>query len=608
MFSKFSLSLVVCAVSACSCALAATLPDSTIPQSCGVQLKANNNKADNLDLVRDAGFKYIRRGFIWPSVEKTEGVYDFSEYDRLVKECEDRGLSIIGCIALNNEKLYGHVKDERGRNGYAKYAAALAEHFKGHKILWEIWNEPNVATFWGKHGKHNSEPYADEYVNLVKATVPLMKKADPNCFIMAGSVSGLWSASYQWQTYCFAKGVLKTGIDAWSVHPYSTKCPEDYLESYAKVRKMMVDSGTANPLPMLNSERGYPLGKAEGFAGGEARLSSEYQAWHFVRQYMVDLLCDIKLTSWYEWSGTEGFSLLGANKEETPSLTACKVMMWQMDGYRLDKRLPLASNRDFAFHFTNKAGAIKIVAWTAPPADQSPDMAKAHEVTLPVETNGSLTVTQLYGDEASLEAKDGSLKITLIPSPQYLTVKPDPAAKPKPAFNKPPAVSLTPKPTASLDTGVKTDLKLFETGVTWKLGKVGGDGSFALDADASKPIGVFNFDFTSGGQYILATAETNIADTASAVTFNARCSIAQKVTVRLVDQTGQTHQFKGGVKGTGEWETIRIPLGKKLEHWDGANDGKIHFPIKAISLSLPAPAGDVKAGKIVFADLAVLGK
>ena len=606
MFHKLPLALALCATSVFTCAQAATLPDSTIPQSCSVQLKGNNTKAADLDQVRAAGFKFVRRGFIWASVEKTKGVYDFSEYDRLVKDCEDRGLSLIGCIALNNEKLYGHVKDEPGRTAYAKYAAALAEHFKGHKILWEIWNEPNVATFWGKHGKHNSEPYAEEYVNLVKATVPLMKKADPNCYIMAGSVSGLWSASYQWQTFCFGKGVLTTGIDAWSVHPYSFKCPEDYIEAYTKVRKMMVDSGVSAPLPIINSERGYPLGKAEGYAGGDERLSREYQAWHFVRQYMIDLLCDIKLTSWYEWSGNEGFSLLEANNEESPALTACKVMMWQLEGYRLDKRLSLASNRDFALRFTNPAGSVKIVAWTAPPAEQSPDLAKPHEVSLPAENASSLAVVQLYGDQSTLEAKDGSFKITLTPAPQYITVKPDPAAKPKPEFKKWAPVSLTPKPAVSLDNAPKIDLKMFEAGVNWKLGKVGGDGSFTLDAEASKPVGVFNFDFTSGGQYILATADTNIPETATAVAVSARCSMAQRVTIRLVDQTGQTHQFKGGVTGTGEWEIIRIPLGKKLEHWDGANDGKIHFPIKSISLSLPAPAGDVKKGKIVFSDLVAL--
>lgn len=602
MFRAFSVAL---AVSAASLLCAASLPDSTVPQSCAVQLKANNNDAANLDLIKAAGFKYVRRGFIWAGVEKQEGVYDFSEYDRLVKDCEDRGLSILGCIALNNEKLYGHVKDEKGRLAYARYAAALAEHFKGRKILWEIWNEPNVATFWGKHGKHNTEPYAEEYVNLVKATVPAMKKADPDCFIMAGSVSGLWSASYEWQTFCFGKGVLKTGIDAWSVHPYSFKCPEDYIEAYARVRKMMTDSGADRPLPMLNSERGYPVGHAEGFAGGDERLSREYQAWHFVRQYMIDLLCDIKLTNWYEWSGKEGFSLLDADGADSPALSACKIMMWQLDGYKLDKRIPLASDRDFALRFTNPAGAVKIIAWTAPPAEQSPDMAKPHEVSLPVEAQGAMGLCQIYGDEGTLDARDGAVKITLTPAPQYITVKPDPAVRPKPAIKKPAPVDLTPR-SAAVETGPKTDLKMFENGVAWKLDKVGGAGSFALDTEGSRPVGVFSFDFSSGGQYILVTAAASIAEGPTAITFDARAARPQRVTVRIIDETSQVHQFKGGVAGSGEWETIRIPLGKKLEHWGGANDGKIHYPIKALSLSLPAPSGDAKAGKITFADLATV--
>ena len=180
-------------------------------------------------------------------------------------------------MAFSN-KLYGKVTTEEGRQGYAAFAAALAAHYKGQDVLFEIWNEPNVRTFWGAQSpaRHNSKEFAEGYVALVQATVPAMKKADPDCFVMAGSVSGLWSASCQWQEDCFQKGILKTGIDAWSVHPYSTKCPEDVVEGYQKVRDLMAASGAPRDFIILNSERGYPVGKAEGFAGGDAARSKEY--------------------------------------------------------------------------------------------------------------------------------------------------------------------------------------------------------------------------------------------------------------------------------------------------------------------------------------------
>ncbi len=367
---------------------AASLPDTTIPQSCSVQLKGDCCTAEDLDKVKELGVKFFRRGFIWEAVEKEKGVYDFSGYDVLMDNAKERGLGVIACMAFSN-KLYGHVKDPAGRAGYAKFAAALAEHYKGYNVMFEIWNEPNTMTFWGRHGKKgNTEQYALEYIALVKEVVPAMRKADPNCTIIGGSTSGIWKDSYEWMNFCFKNGVLKTGIDAWSIHPYSCKTPEYYIEGYGKVRKMMADNGGPADFPMLNTERGFPIGKAEGYAGGDPKQSYEYQAWHFVRQYMIDLLCGMKLTSWYEWSGKEGFNLI-KNGEPTQAYKAGKFMIEKMTGFKLSKRLPLESQQDFVLLFENAEGGQTLVAWTSPPTDQSPDKTVNHAIDLPVEVSGA---------------------------------------------------------------------------------------------------------------------------------------------------------------------------------------------------------------------------
>lgn len=250
----------------------------TIPDNLGVQLKGPDMNAETLDQVRALGFKWVRRGCVWEGIEKEKGVYDFSSYEAFVKLCRERGLKVITPIAFNN-KLYGHVKDEPARTAYANYSAALATHFKDDDISFEIWNEPNTKTFWGKHGKQgNSEAYAIEYTNLVKATIPAMRAADPDCIILAGSVSNMWTESYKWMDFCFANGMLKTGFDVWSVHPYGLKSPEDYIEAYAHMRKQMTDAGGKGDIRLIDSERGFPLGKAEGYAGGNASMAHDYQA------------------------------------------------------------------------------------------------------------------------------------------------------------------------------------------------------------------------------------------------------------------------------------------------------------------------------------------
>jgi hypothetical protein len=405
-----------------SLAVAAWTPDTTIPQSFGMQLKANNNSAPNLDMVRDLGIKVVRRGFIWESIEKTAGVYDFSEYDRLMKDCRERGFVVIGCMAFSNKLYGGTVLDDKGREGYARFAAALAAHYRDENVMWEIWNEPNTMTFWGKHGgKGNTERYANEYLALVNVVAPAMHKANPKCIVVGGAMSAFWSESFNWMGFCFQKGILKSGIDAWSVHPYGTKNPEDYMDWYVKMRAMMAQAGAPPTFPILNTERGYPVGKAEGYAGGDPKLSREYQAWHIVRQYLIDLLCDVKATVWYEWSGAEGFSVIEGN-EKTPAYNACKFMIEQLSGYRLDRRVPLKSPRDFVLRFTNKAGGVKLVAWTSPPPNGTPDKTETHAVDVPVEATGSLETFQLYGAKGTVTVKNATVNLTLTGAPQYVTV------------------------------------------------------------------------------------------------------------------------------------------------------------------------------------------
>lgn len=399
------------------------LPGATIPQSWGIQLKANDTSAENLDMIRDLGYKVVRRGFIWESIEKVTGIYDFSTYDRLINDCRDRGLAVVGCIAFANKLYGGTVLDDKGREGYARFAAALAEHYKDHNIMWEIWNEPNTMTFWGRHGgKGNTEQYANEYLALVSVTVPAMRKANPKCFVMAGSMSAFWDQSFKWMGFCFQKGILKSGIDAWSVHPYGTKNPEDYIDWYAKMRAMMVKAGAPATFPILNSERGYPIGKAEGYAGGDPKRSNEYQAWHIVRQYLIDLLCDIKVTIWYEWSGAEGFGLRQGT-EIAPAYNAVKFMIGQLSGYHIDKRLPTSSPKDFVLRFTNKVGSMKLMAWTSPPTGGSPDEIVPHQIAIPVETTGYLEMFQLYGEKGTTAVQGGTITLTLTGAPQYVTLR-----------------------------------------------------------------------------------------------------------------------------------------------------------------------------------------
>lgn len=150
-------------------------------------------------------------------------------------------------------------------------------------------------------------------------------------------------------------------------------------------------------------------------------MSHEYQAWHLTRQYLCDLLSDLKMTIWYEWGGKEGFSL-SSSETPLPAYRACAVLMEQLKGYRLEKRLTLENPRDFTVRFVNDSGAVKLVAWTAQPPGQTPDKIQSHAVSIPVEAQGSLETADLYGKKGAVQVQEGTIRLTLTGALQYVTL------------------------------------------------------------------------------------------------------------------------------------------------------------------------------------------
>jgi hypothetical protein len=592
------------------------LPEADVPQSVGVQLKGHNFNAATIDAVHDVGFRVVRKGIYWDVVEKEKGRYDFSAFDEQLNHAKRRGLRVVACLFGNNA-LYeddgrGGIQTPAGREGFAAFAAAAAARYKDHALLWEVWNEPNVRTFWRKDGTHNSDEFAQEYTDLVQAVAPAMLEADPAAFVLAGSVSNYWQPSYEWTEACFKKGILGSGIRGWSVHPYGVKTPEEFAVGHEKTRALLTRYG-APDMPMVNTERGFaiknPQGQLEleGWSGGSPARLREHQAAHFVRQFMVDQLHGVALTIWYEWDGEE-FGVIGKDPGKDgprPIETAARFLTRRLDGYRLDRRLETDNQLDYLLIWKDAGGNRQLVAWTAPPPGGTPDEARPHEVS--IETNATsaaarFEVADIIGQTATLDA----LQLTLTGMPQYVTL---PAGVELGAITT--SAPIAPEPaTVAQPAPQGEDLKLFADGGGWTFLKNTGDGLFTVASDGGEPVGVIQYDFTMSQSrstpYVLAVRPVSVAS-AQQISLDVRSGIAQQLTFRVIDSTEQTHQFKQRIKGTGQWENVRIPLTRRLEHWGGANDGKVHFPISQIVLSLPLPRDDHKRGQVEYARAIAVG-
>ena len=594
---------------------AAELPPPEIPFNCGVQMKPDTFNLKTLEEVYNLGFRIVRRGFYWHGDEKTRGVYSFPN-DPQMKFCAERGITVIGVIFGCN-KLYedngkGGIQTEEGRRGYAAYAAALAAHYRDQNVIWEIWNEPNVQTFWRK-GKHNSPEFAEEYTALVAATVPAMLQADPKCCVVAGSVSNYWQPSFDWTESCFKLGILKTGIRGWSVHPYGVKTPEEHTWGH-DVTKALLKKYGAPDMPILDTERGFTVEKRnditiEGWSGGSASRADDYQAWHLVRQFLTDQSDGLALTSWYELKGNEGFTLYEKDGTPRPALKAYRAFAAELSGYRFEKAVKCAAPRDHVTVYVNAAGARKAVVWTAPGKGESPDLTIEHDAALRFDRKDAaaqeLEVADILGGKRRLAVGKsfrvlGAPQYVALPAGVQVTGLDDLGNGTYPDGRK----GEPPRELKRLES--PRPLPIFDGGAAWKFEKNTGEGSVAVGKVEGRPAMTLNFDFsqakTKQVPYVLASIPCEVKDGAS-LNLKVRCAKGQRVTFRLTDATGQTLQFKQNFKKEGGWHDVRIPFDRKMEHWGGANDGKVHLPLRGLCVSVPK-SGEV-SGQVVFAEATV---
>lgn len=102
--------------------------------------------------------------------------------------------------------------------------------------------------------------------------------------------------------------------------------------------------GVAEPLPILNSESGWIA--ASGNAGEE-----ELQASRFVRQYMTDVMADVRLTIWYDWDAEpNGNHDIKESGRLRPAYFAAQTLAGVLDGYSFAQRVPLACIAEWALH------------------------------------------------------------------------------------------------------------------------------------------------------------------------------------------------------------------------------------------------------------------
>src|SRR5690348_9551698 len=380
--------------------VAADLPANVLPDGVGVNIHFTRDHGRDLDWIAAAGFRFVRMDFVWASIEREKGKYDWSAYDTLTADLEHRGLRAIYILDYSNPLYEGTVAATNPVTGqiehqstaspqhpasvaaFAGWAAAAAEHFRGHRIIWEIWNEPNIG-FW------KPQPDARQYATLALATCRALRAADPNCTIIAPA-----SSSFPWE---FMEVLFKAGaleyLDAVSVHPYRSgqRGPETAKADYDKLREMIdryAPTSRRGRIPVISGEWGY--------SSCVHGVSEETQAAYLVRQQLANLLNGVPLSIWYDWKNDgpdpreneHNFGTVRPDLTPKPAYHASSVMTRELAGCHVVRRLKAGGEDDYILLLADRKGQVRVAAWTT---------GEKHAVTLKFAANKGV-VTLVNGD------------------------------------------------------------------------------------------------------------------------------------------------------------------------------------------------------------------
>jgi hypothetical protein len=180
----------------------------------------------DLDAVRASGAAWVRLDVNWALVEQERGERRWADVDRVVAAAAERDLSVLGLLAYTPAWARPDCPSDKcppqAAGEFAAFARAAAARYSTRQIAaWEVWNEPNIPSFWAP------APDVERYGRLLQLTARAVRQERPGATIVsaglapaAGDGDGIAPVEYLERLY--RTGAM-AAVDAVGWHPYSAK-------------------------------------------------------------------------------------------------------------------------------------------------------------------------------------------------------------------------------------------------------------------------------------------------------------------------------------------------------------------------------------------------
>lgn len=145
----------------------------------------------SLRQAREMGAQWIVDLFPWAFVQpRSRYGFDWAGSDMVIEHAARQGLTVVARIDIVPEWARPRGSSDRYLApdhyvDYADYVVAFLQRYRPYGVRHvQIWNEPNLASEWGRRS-----PDPGAYAALLKVVYPRVKAAVPDAVVIAGALS-----------------------------------------------------------------------------------------------------------------------------------------------------------------------------------------------------------------------------------------------------------------------------------------------------------------------------------------------------------------------------------------------------------------------------------
>lgn len=358
------------------------------------------------------GAKVFRTASPWGYIQRSQKIWDYSVFDRMVKVFGDQGIELQALIAGVPRWAIDHDaplrKDRQDSRGgkmpqlapFREYVRRTVDRYKGKIRLWEIGNEPDHPGF-ASYGP-------DGQAKLQNAAFEEIRKIDPAIKVMTGGFAGASgdSAKYQIETLSASKG----HFDLHAIHLHGP---------FSSFQRQIDDE-----LQQIRSTLGiqnvawYPNETAHHSTGGNERIQAEtlYTKLIFARARgaVGFTWYNMRDVGFNEMDNEHNYGMQKADFYPKAVFPAYAALVNTFRGFSFDRQLPLTQG-EFGFLFRN-GDTLALAGWKTSDAVTSGG-------SYSIATDGKRAERiDLMGNATPVDIENGRLFWTFNTTPETLKV------------------------------------------------------------------------------------------------------------------------------------------------------------------------------------------